>query len=100
MVLRKLLLSALLVSLPVLAQDTVHVTTVRDPVSKSYRKMVEGMDLFEAKHALAPQAELKFRLLPRKRDTRMEDVRLEVVGDDFQKPLKVAEDGPTARRRR
>ncbi len=93
MVLRKLLLSALLVSLPALAQDTVHVTTVRDPVSKSYRKMVEGMDLFEAKHALAPQAELKFRLLPRKRDTRMEDVRLEVVGDDFQKPLKVAEDG-------
>jgi len=93
MVLRKLLLSALLVSLPALAQDTVHVTTVRDPVSKSYRKMLEGMDLFEARHALAPQAELKFRLLPRKRDTRMEDVRLEVVGDDFQKPVKVAADG-------
>ena len=71
----------------------VHVTTVRDPVSKSYRKMVEGMDLFDAMHALSPQGDLRFRLLPRKRDTRMEDVRVEVVGNDFATQVPVAEDG-------
>ena len=78
------------------AYAQVHVTTVRDPVSKSYRKMIEGMDLFEAKHAMAPQGELRFRLLPRKRDTRMEDVQLEVVGGDFARPVPVAEDGTFA----
>ena len=76
-----------------LAQDAVRVTTVRDPVSKSYRKMVEGMDLFEARHARAPQAELRFRLLPRKRTMRLDEIRLEVVGDSFETPVPVAKDG-------
>lgn len=85
-----------LIPLPALAQDTVHVTTVRDPVSKSYRKMVDGMDLFEKKQAMAPAAELRFRLLPRKRETRMDQIRLEVVGDSFETPVPVAEDGTFA----
>ena len=47
----------------------------------------------EARHALAPQADLRFRLLPRKRDTRMEDVRVDVVGGSFETPVPVAPDG-------
>jgi hypothetical protein len=65
---------------------------VRDPVDKSYRKMVEGMDLFEALHAMAPQASLRYKLLPRKRDTRMDDVALALVGDTFQEPIWVDAD--------
>jgi len=75
------------------AYAQVHVTATRDPVSKSYRKMLEGMDVFEEKHARAPQADLRFRLLPRKRDTRMDDVRVDVVGGSFERPVPVAADG-------
>ena len=43
----------------------VTIATTRDPVDKSYRKMIAGMDRFERLHALAPQATLRFQLLPR-----------------------------------
>jgi hypothetical protein len=74
-------------------QDGVHVTALRDPVTKSYRRMVAGMDLFERRKAeLAPGAELRFRLLPRKRDTDLRDIRLELEGKSFSTPLQVAPD--------
>ena len=34
--------------------DAVGVTALRNPVDKSYRRMVEGMELFEKRHRLAP----------------------------------------------
>ncbi|MCQ6468525.1 hypothetical protein NPN14_25195, partial [Vibrio parahaemolyticus] len=43
----------------------VTVDATRDPVDKSYRKMLQGVDRFEHDRALAPQAVLRFRLLPR-----------------------------------
>ncbi|MGZ5194475.1 MAG: hypothetical protein ACXWJM_03865 [Ramlibacter sp.] len=63
-----------------------------DPVEKSYRKMVRGMDLFERLHALAPNAPLRFKLLPRKHDTDMDRIALEVIGDTVDIPIKVAPD--------
>jgi hypothetical protein len=71
-----------------LAQDAVVVTAVRDPVTKPYRKMVDGLELFEQRRQLAPDAALRFKLLPRKPGVAMEGVELE-VGDT---PLKVAAD--------
>ena len=44
---------------------TVRVQSTRDPVDKSYRKMIKGMERFERAHALAPTAPLRFQLLPR-----------------------------------
>jgi hypothetical protein len=76
-----------------LAQDdAVVVTATRDPVKKSYRKMVEGAQLFEQRRQLAPNASLRFKLLPRKPDTRMEGIALEVAADSLAIPLKVAPD--------
>ena len=66
---------------------------MRDPVDKSYRRMVEGIELFEKRHHLAPNAQLRFKLLPRHRDTDMRDIQLEVVGDSFTTPVAVAPDG-------
>jgi hypothetical protein len=63
-----------------------------DPVEKSYRKMVRGMDLFERLHAMAPNAPLRFRLLPRKRDTDMDHIALEVIGDTVDIPIAAAPD--------
>jgi len=65
---------------------------MRNPVDKSYRKMVQGMDLFEQEHARAPQAELRYRLLPRKRSTSMDGIELAVVADSFEVPVPLRAD--------
>ena len=72
--------------------DAVVVKAVREPVAKSYRKMVEGMELFEQRRDLAPNASLRFKLLPRRRGTPMDDIQLEVAADSRAIPLQVAAD--------
>ena len=63
-----------------------------DPVVKSYRQMVRGMDYFEAMHALAPQAPLRFKLLPRRRETDMDRIDLAISGPGFDIPVPIAPD--------
>lgn len=60
-----------------------------NPVEKSYRKMIKGLDLFARQHGQSPDAELRFKLLPRKRGTDMHAITLAVVGDtvDFLVPI-------------
>jgi hypothetical protein len=92
-----LLLATLALSPPPAgAQDAVTVTGLRDPVDKSYRRMVDGLALFEKRRALAPEAQLRFRLLPRKNTTSMQDVDIAIVADTFETPLEVAPDGTFA----
>ena len=56
-------------STPSLPSVTIAAKANRDPVEKSYRKMVRGMDLFDAQRGLSPNGVLRFKLLPRKPDT-------------------------------
>jgi len=72
--------------------STVTVSEVRDPVDKSYRKMLQGMDLFERMHSLAPNATLRYKLLPRHRDTNMDAISVSIVGDTVAIPVRVASD--------
>jgi hypothetical protein len=72
--------------------QTVTVTSTRDPVDKSYGKMIRGMERFERQHALAPAATLRFRLLPRLPSVDMGGITLKVVGDRISIPVPVAED--------
>jgi len=72
--------------------QTVIVKNTRDPVDKSYRKMVKGMDRFARDHALAPQAELRFRLLPRLPNADMRGITLRIAGDTTSQVLPVAPD--------
>ncbi|HEV7822125.1 MAG TPA: hypothetical protein VGO84_13170 [Burkholderiales bacterium] len=71
---------------------TVTASPTRGAVEKSYRKMIAGMDLFERLHDMAPAASLRFKLLPRKRDTAMEHINLEILGDTTAIPVRVAAD--------
>lgn len=71
---------------------SVKVPYTRDPVDKSYRKMIRGMDRFERQHALAPQATLRFRLLPRQSGVDMRGIELKVVGDTLSLPIALAPD--------
>ena len=72
--------------------QTVTVTYTRDPVDKSYRKMIRGMERFQREHALAPQAALRFRLLPRSPTVDMRGITMRVIGDHIAVPVPVAPD--------
>jgi hypothetical protein len=73
--------------------DAVVVTGLRDPVAKSYRRMVAGTELFEKRRReLAPAASLRFKLLPRNRRTNMENVRLAIESRSAFIPVDVAPD--------
>jgi hypothetical protein len=89
-----LLAALVLASAPAWADEpyTVEVRALRNPVDKSYRRMVKGMDLFDEMHALAPKASLRYKLLPRKRGTDIDDVVLQVVGNSFRAAVAVAPD--------
>lgn len=55
-----------------------------DPVEKSYRRMVRGVELFERlRPVLAPSASLRFKLLPRRHNTDVDHILLELVGSSF-----------------
>ena len=71
---------------------TVKVTTTRDPVDKSYRKMIKGMERFEREHALSPAASLRFQLLPRTPDVDMTGITLRVAGDTVSLKVPVESD--------
>ena len=81
------------------ADDAIQVTALRHPVDKSYRKMVNGMDLFEEMHALAPDASLRYRLYPRKRDADLRIGAIYVVGDRIDVAIPVAADNTFTLRR-
>ena len=71
---------------------TVKVTTTRDPVDKSYRKMIKGMERFEREHAYAPAASLRFQLLPRTPDVNMAGITLRLAGDTLSVKVPVEPD--------
>jgi len=71
---------------------TVAAKSNTNPVEKSYRKMVKGMELFEREHDLAPLAKLRFKLLPRKPGTDMNSLTLAIVGDTVDYSLPIAAD--------
>jgi len=73
-------------------REFVQVNGTRDPVNKSYRKMLNGMALFEKMHGMAPDASLRFKLLPRQRDTKMNGIVLEIIGDTVTVPVLLAAD--------
>jgi hypothetical protein len=64
-----------------------------DPVEKSYRRMLRGVDLFErVRPAVAPGAQLRFKLLPRRHNTDIDHILLEIVGSTFAYEVPVAPD--------
>jgi hypothetical protein len=98
------LLIALAVAAPAAAQSAqrpradsgrlppVEISEMRDPVAKSYRRIVRGMELFERRRELAPNASLRFKLLPRHSDTDMESIALRIVGETVAIPIPIAAD--------
>lgn len=77
----------------------VEVSTLRDPVAKSYRRIVQGIELFERQHSLAPAAALRFRIIPRQHDSERRRIALRIVGETTAIPVDVAADNTFELRR-
>lgn len=77
---------------PTLPPITISAKANRDPVEKSYRKMIRGMDLFEKQRGMSPNASLRFKLLPRRRETDMNRIEMEVIGSTVAFEVPVAPD--------
>ena len=75
-----------------LAPVTIAASANRDPAEKSYRKMLQGMDLFDQEHGTAPDAALRFKLLPRKYGTELDTVELTVIGKQVEFGVPVSAD--------
>jgi hypothetical protein len=89
-------LLTMLLSLPAMAADqatpSVSVTGTKDPDWKPYRNMLDGLHAFDAKHALAPQAELKFVLRPQQANLAPDNLKLRIVGDSTAIDVPIAAD--------
>lgn len=70
----------------------VEISAMREPVAKSYRRIVRGIEVFERRRNLAPDATLRFSLLPRRPDTDMTAITLRIVGETFGMAVPVAAD--------
>lgn len=71
---------------------SVSSTALKNPVDKSYRRMVRGMDLFERNRAMAPNATLRYKLLPRNRATKMAGVSVDIIGETVATAVAVSRD--------
>lgn len=73
--------------------ETVKVSSIRDPALQPYRRMVRGLDAWEEKRALAPNASLRFELLTL--DGKMvaaDGVQLRLAGNKVDIPLPLDAD--------
>lgn len=71
----------------------VVVSSTKDPDWKTYRAFTAGLDVFEEQRRLAPDASLRFVLLPKAADASLEDIKLRIAGDELSIPVPVAADG-------
>ena len=73
------------------AAASVNVKGIRDPDWKPYSAMLKGVKRFEEKHALAPGAELRFILEPRRADVDMHAIALRLESDEAGMAIPLGE---------
>ncbi|MDN2696435.1 hypothetical protein O0882_08905 [Janthinobacterium sp. SUN073] len=73
------------------AAASVNVKGIRDPDWKPYSAMLKGVKRFEEKHALAPGAELRFILEPRRADIDMHAIALRLESDEAGTAIQLGE---------
>lgn len=82
---------------PAPAAEKVEVSSIKDPELKPYRSMLRGLDAWNEKRALAPQADLRFELWTREgKPASPEGLQLRIAGDTVDIPLPLDADGTFA----
>lgn len=74
----------------------VVVSGIKDPDWKTYRAFTAGLDTFDQQRQLAPDATLRFVLLPKKAKASLKDIKLRIAGDTLSIPVPIAADGTFA----
>ena len=79
------------------AQDeiaqVVDVQSTRDPELRSYRTMLKGVDAYADHQRLAPDAPLRFMLIPATPSGRLDGVTLHLEADNLSIPIPLAANG-------
>ena len=70
---------------------SVNVKGMRDPDWKPYSAMLKGVKRFEEKHGLAPDAQLRFILEPRRADVDMHAIALRLESDEAGMAIPLGE---------
>lgn len=74
--------------------EKVEVSSIKDPELLPYRRMVRGLDAWEAKRALAPKADLRFELWGKDgKPADTEGLQLRIAGDTVNIGLPLDGDG-------
>ena len=73
------------------ATSSVNIKGIRDPEWKPYSAMLKGLHRFEEKHALAPDATLRFILQPRRADIDMNALQLRLESDEASAAIPLEE---------
>jgi len=76
--------------------QAIYVVGTKDPEWKTYKAFMAGMKIFDAEHALAPAAELRFVLRPRTEKATVDGVKMTIEAEDMKIPVPVAADGTFA----
>jgi hypothetical protein len=76
-----------------LIAPSVEVNGTKDPDWKRYRAMIKGVDAFEKHHTLAPGAEQKFILRPRRAGVSLEGISLRLAGSESSLAVPLFPDG-------
>lgn len=71
--------------------QVVHVDSVSDADEIPYRRFYKGMEVFEANRALAPKAELRFRLYPRAKNASFDGLVLTLLDGKTEIPIALDE---------
>lgn len=74
-------------------QQIVDVQSTRDPDLRPYRTMLRGLDAYADHQRLAPDAPLRFMLLPSTPAARLDGVTLHLSADNLSIPIPLAPDG-------
>ena len=72
--------------------QTLEVTAIKRPEQRHYQNFVDGMDAFEKHHALAPNAGLRFRIVPYEGTKADDDLTLEIGLDAGRQEIALRPD--------
>lgn len=73
--------------------ETVKVSSIKDPALQPYRRMLRGLDAWDEKRALAPNASLRFELLTLDgKPADADGLQLRLAGNKVEIPLQVDAD--------
>lgn len=75
------------------ATDEVEVSSARGVDEQAYDKFFGGMAVFEKNRRMAPDAILRFRLLPRSSATSFDGLSIKLAGDKLNQPVRLGSDG-------